>query len=169
MHPDAISLLRDMRPDPDFEPDERALERILATPTPPRPLRRSRARRRLAVAALTVAAVVATFGALVRDTPDVAAKATAAFNATGTILHYRMEMRSADTPREQAAREPLGRPDATWEVWRSAGGRQRRMLADPQLECRAAPRAGRTASASRRPRARVRLARRPRSCSIRTR
>jgi hypothetical protein len=115
--PDAVALLRELRPPADYEPDVARLERILAVPPP---ARRPRRRGRMAVAgavAAVAAAVVVALSPFVRGSTDVVARAAAALNDPGSILHFK-------------AREG----DRTLEVWQTAGARQERILYEDGLE-----------------------------------
>jgi hypothetical protein len=137
---DAIAILERLRPDDSgFDPDAPAaragLERILASPPARRPPRLPV--RRLAVVAGAVAAAVA----VVVLTPfvrggsgDVIARAAAALNQPGTILHLDAEIRVRDTRAEERSLEPDGRVDTTMEIWQTAGGRQERVVYDDALE-----------------------------------
>ena len=106
---DATSLLRSLRPDPDFTPDEAALERILLAP--PLPRGRRRRRRGLAVAGAVGLAAVAV-ALLPSGSPDVVARAAAALNDPDTILH----LKSVDAGGN------------TMETWQADGGRKERWL-----------------------------------------
>jgi hypothetical protein len=113
MSHDAVSLLRSLRPaDPELEPDERALERILLAPPLPRPPRRHRARRPLAlVVAVALAALAVAIAPSLRSSPDVVARAAAALNDPSTILHLKSVQ-----------------GDTTEELWQADGGRRERWL-----------------------------------------
>ena len=112
MTDDALHLLRSLRPDEDFTPDEAALERILSSPPLP-PLRRRRRPRALLLAgAVGVAAIAVAFAPSLRASPDVVARAAAALNDPDTILH----LKSVDA---------VGN---TMEVWQADGGRKERWL-----------------------------------------
>jgi hypothetical protein len=129
--PDAIALLERLRPDgTEFDPDSAAgrasLERILAAPPAPRPRRQRR--RRFAVVGLAAAAALAVVVLVpfVRGgSDDVIARAAAALNDPGTILHLEAEVRIR-TPDDatRAADQPV---DVRMEVWQTAGARQRRI------------------------------------------
>jgi hypothetical protein len=106
---DATSLLRSLRPDLEFTPDEAALERILLAP--PLPRGRRRRRRGLAVAGAVGLAAVAV-ALLPSGSPDVVARAAAALNDPETILH----LKSVDAGGN------------TMETWQADGGRKERWL-----------------------------------------
>jgi hypothetical protein len=135
-HSDAVALLERARPDlPVFDPDAPAarahLEEILtAPPAPPRAPRR-RARRLVVVAAAAGAAAIAVVLApLGPGSPDVIARAAAALNEPGTILHLRAEVRVRDTPGEARGKVPDDRIDHAEDTWQTAGARQIRVLHD---------------------------------------
>jgi hypothetical protein len=62
--------------------------------------------------------------------PDVIARAAAALNEPGTILHLHAEVRVRDTVREARGTLPDERVDYTEETWQTAGARQVRVLHD---------------------------------------
>jgi hypothetical protein len=143
--PDAVRLLRTLRPDPPdtaFDPDTPAaragLERILATPRlAPAPTGRNRRGRRLAsvsVAAATFAIAAVALSPFLRRSPDVVARAAAALNQPGTILHLRAQIRDRDTPSELSLPAPDARVDHTMELWQTAGARQQRLIFDGTAE-----------------------------------
>ncbi len=113
-YPDAVVMLRQLRPEDEPVPDPALLERILAAPAERPP----RAARRLALAAVAVAVLVVALTPLGRSSPAVVALAAAALDDPDTILHYRAEVRRP------------GADPATFEVWQTAGARQRRLLHD---------------------------------------
>ncbi len=119
--PDAIDLLRELRPDPgEFDPDAphafASLERILATPPPGPPRPRWPWRLRLALATtMAVVAAAAVALAPARDgSPDVLANAVAALAEPDVIWHFKTV-----SPRPNAERS---------EGWVSADGRKKRQL-----------------------------------------
>jgi hypothetical protein len=117
--PDAVALLRELRPDPDeFEPDAAELERILATPVAAvrTPRRHGRLAVAGAVAAVAAAAVIA-FVPFVGGSTDVLARAAAALNDPEAILHFKARQEGH-----------------TIEVWQTAGARQHRFIYDGALE-----------------------------------
>jgi hypothetical protein len=139
--PNAVALLERARPDlPDFDPDAPAARALLddilaAPPAPPRPRRRSA--RRLAVVAATAGAagIAVMLAPLGRGSPDVIARAAAALNDPGTILHLRAEGRvRGNTPGEEHAQVPDERIDHAEHSWQTAGARQIRVLHDDGSE-----------------------------------
>jgi hypothetical protein len=135
-HPDAVALLERARPDlPDFDPDAPAararLEDILAAPpAAPHPPRRRARRLAVAAAAVGAAGITVTLAPLGPGSPDVIARAAAALNEPGTILHLHAEVRIRDTPGEARGQVPDERVDYTEETWQTAGARQVRVLHD---------------------------------------
>jgi hypothetical protein len=136
-HPDAVALLESTRPDlPEFDPDAPAararLDDILAAPpVVARQPRRRRTRRLVVAAAATAAAGVAVMLApLGPGSPDVIARAAAALNDPGTILHLHAEVRIRDTPDEARGLVPDERVDYREETWQTAGARQVHVLHD---------------------------------------
>jgi hypothetical protein len=113
MSHDAVSLLRELRPaQDDFEPDERALERILLAPPAARPRRRRRTRPAIAVAlALSLAALAVAITPGLRSSPDVVARAAAALNDPAAILHLKWVQNGRTT-----------------ELWQADGGRRERRI-----------------------------------------
>jgi len=129
-HTDAVALLRELRPDTHvaaFDPDapmaRASLERILATPAPPTPPRRRRpSKRRLAIAAAGVAILAAGVVALspfAGGSPDVVARAAAALNDPGAILHYRTQSQYAGFGKQR-----------TTEAWQTVDGLRKRIVFD---------------------------------------
>ena len=131
MRPDAITLLRDLRPDPPPPaPDEAVLERIVATP-PQRPARRRRRRvlrpaLALATAAVAAALVVAPPG----GSPDVLARAAQALDNENAILYFRTETRHRGNDADLTRREPDAVIDSHSEGWQADEGRRSRHIFD---------------------------------------
>jgi hypothetical protein len=132
MRPDAVTLLRELRPATDPPAlDEAALERILATP-PSDPGRRRRPRRRLALGAAAIALAGAAL--LPGGSPDVLARAQQALADGDTILHYRAEIRYRAHGAELQTDEPDEHVDARLEAWQADAGRRERFIYDGSTE-----------------------------------
>lgn len=132
MRPDAVTLLRDLRPpDPPRGPDEAALDRIFATPPGEPPRRRRRALRPALVAS---AALLGAVAVVPGGSPDVLARTAAALSDEDTILHFRAEVRHRSHGAELQANEPDAEVDAWLENWQTAGGRRERVLFDGAVE-----------------------------------
>jgi hypothetical protein len=84
------------------------------------------------VGAAVIAVVIAPLGP---GSPDVIARAAAALNEPGTILHLRAEARvRGNTPGEERALVPDARIDHAENSWQTAGARQIRVLHDDGSE-----------------------------------
>ena len=130
MRPDAITLLRDLRPpDPAIAPDEAALERIVGSPAPPPPTRRRLLRPALALASIT-AAVATAFAVVPGGSPDVLAQTEAALTDENSILHFRTEVRFRSHGAELGTREPDAQVDGRSEAWQADAGRKERQIHD---------------------------------------
>jgi hypothetical protein len=119
---DAVTLLRELRPQPPHgAPDDAALERLLrSAPEPPPLWHRRRAARPLAaaVAIAAVGLVVVALAPTGREAPSVVARAAAALSEPDTILHFKA-----------VARFPREAPEQ-FESWQTTSGRQQRTLYD---------------------------------------
>src|SRR5262245_32930477 len=112
----ATTLLRELRPDDEYTPDEAALERLLQST--PEPRRRRRLTRPLALAAplATLAIAVIALAPSGPASPSVIARAAAALSAPDTILHFKAVYQFND-----------GKPQ-TIESWQTTSGRQERTI-----------------------------------------